>query len=1075
MRIELVAAEPLVADPVAFDWGPDGRLWVAEMGDYPNGATWNKAGDPVGEAGGRVKLLTDTDGDGRYDHASLFLDKVPFPTGVKSWRKGVLVGAAPEVFYAEDTDGDGRADRRETLFEGFSEGNQQHRVNGLRWGLDNWLYLANGDSGGSIKSRRTGATVELRGRDLRIRPDTGELEAVSGQTQFGRDRDDWGNWFGGNNSNPMWHYVLDDTYLRRNPHFAPPSVRHAISDQPGAAPVFPTSRTLTRFNDFDKVDRFTSACSPMVDRDELLFGPSEKAEGVGQAFICEPVHNLVHREIVAADGATFRSRRADDERDTEFLSSSDNWFRPVMARTGPDGALWIADMYRLVIEHPEWIPTTWQQKLDLRAGHDRGRIYRVLPTDAAARQIPRLDQLATAALVHALDSPNGWQRDMVQQMLLWRQDDSATQPLRQLALHAQRPTTRVQALCTLDGLSALDGDLLATALDDRHPGVRRHAVRLSEPWLNDSPQLVQRLASLLEDEDAQVRMQLAYSLGSWNNPQAGRDLAKLALAAPADGYLRAAVMSSVTADNAEQALSVALREAASQPELLSELLKFAASRDDRRLLRATAAKLLQPSEGRFSPWQFDVGINLLRALGRRRDTLPELLGPEAAGQVQQLAAVALQIAQNLQQTETARLQGIELFGLAASPEDLRTLTSLFEARQPAAIQVAAVDALASRGHPQAPQLLLANWPARAPALRARILDALLARPTWTAALLSAMEDKVVSADEIDARLRQQLLQHRDAEIRERSARLLAASTNGDRERVLAEYRRHGTLPGDVPRGREVFQKSCSACHRLDGIGKQVGPDLISLTDKSPEALLVALLDPNRAVEDKFRSYVALTVDGRQLAGMIAGETATSVTLAAADGKEHVLLRTELDELRSTGKSLMPDGLEKDLSPQAVADVIAFVRSVAAPPKQFPGNTPQVVPVRDDGSIRLFAMFARVYGPTLVFEEKYRNLGYWGSLEDHAIWSLEVPRAGKYYVTMEYACEDRCAGNRFVATVAGHTLTGVVEGSGSWDHYRTKSLGTVELATGPCEFLLRSDGKIRSYLMDLSMIRLQPAD
>jgi putative membrane-bound dehydrogenase-like protein len=214
MKVELVAAEPLVVDPVAFDWGPDGRLWVVEMRDYPNGM------DGRGKPGGRVKVLDDDDGDGRYDRATLFLDELPFPTGVKVWREGVLITAAPDILFAKDTDGDGRADSVEKLYSGFGEGNQQHRVNGLRWGLDNWLHVGNGDSHGRVKSNRTGEVVNLSSRDTRIRPDDGRIEATSGNTQFGRERDDWDNWFGGNNSNPMWHYVLDDRYLRRNPHVA---------------------------------------------------------------------------------------------------------------------------------------------------------------------------------------------------------------------------------------------------------------------------------------------------------------------------------------------------------------------------------------------------------------------------------------------------------------------------------------------------------------------------------------------------------------------------------------------------------------------------------------------------------------------------------------------------------------------------------------------------------------------------------------------------------------------------------------------------------------------------------------
>ena len=260
-RIELVAAEPLVQDPVAMDWGPDGKLWVVEMGDYPRGT------DGKGRAGGRVRFLEDTDGDGRYDASTVFLDKLNFPNGVIAWRKGILVSAAPEIFYAEDTDGDGRADRRDVLFQGFVEGNQQHRVNGFARGLDNWIYCANGDSGGTIRSTKTGQSVNIGGRDFRIQPDTGLIDAQAGQTQFGRRRDDWGNWFGCNNSNPMWHFVLGDHYLRRNPHLAAPGSPINVSVTPGAAPVFPISRTLARYNDPGGVNRFTSACSPTVYRD----------------------------------------------------------------------------------------------------------------------------------------------------------------------------------------------------------------------------------------------------------------------------------------------------------------------------------------------------------------------------------------------------------------------------------------------------------------------------------------------------------------------------------------------------------------------------------------------------------------------------------------------------------------------------------------------------------------------------------------------------------------------------------------------------------------------------------------
>ena len=216
-----------------------------------------------------------------------------------------------------------------------------------------------------MKSVKTGTVVDTRGRDLRIRPDTGEIDPQAGQTQYGRSRDDWGNWFGNNNSNPMWHFALADHYLRRNPHYAAPDGRVQISVTPGAAPVYPLSRTLPRFNNPQSVNHFTSACSAIVYRDEP-FGPIFN----NSTFVSEPVHNLVHREGISPVGTTFTSKRAIDEQKSEFLASTDSWCRPCGLDTGPDGALWVADMYRHVIEHPEWIPKDWQKKLDLRAGHD---------------------------------------------------------------------------------------------------------------------------------------------------------------------------------------------------------------------------------------------------------------------------------------------------------------------------------------------------------------------------------------------------------------------------------------------------------------------------------------------------------------------------------------------------------------------------------------------------------------------------------------------------------------------------------------------------------------------------------
>lgn len=1068
LQAELVAAEPLVVDPVAFDWGPDGRLWVVEMRDYPLGI------DGHGKPGGRIKVLSDEDRDGRYDKAEVFLDDIGYPTGLKVWRRGVLVTAAPEIFYAEDTDGDGRADLHKTLFRGFGEGNQQHRINGLRWGLDNWLYLANGESGGNIESVANGQTVNSSGRDLRIRPDTGQIEAQSGLTQFGRDCDDWGNWFGGNNSNPLWHYVLDDHYLRRNPQLAPPDARHQVPVQPGAAPVFPASRTLARFNDFSMANRFTSACSPIVYRDDLL---------PGGAFVCEPVHNLVHREVLAADGVTFTSRRADDEQQSEFFASADNWCRPVMVRTGPDGALWVADMYRLVIEHPQWIPRGWQERLNLRAGEDCGRIYRLVPTDKPLRPTPRLDKLDTAGLVAALASPNGTLRDMAQQMLVWQGDRHAVPLLEELATSGPNPLARLHALCTLDGLDALSADVVTRALTDEHPGVRRHAIRLSERLLDGAPQLGEALLARLDDPDPQVRLQLAYSLGEWHDPQAARCLATLAVRNQSDRYFTAAVLSSVNKDNVADVLTGVLAAGQGGPpeKLVEQLLGMAAAFGDNSVVLGVLHRIATPNDGgQYERWQMAALAGLLDDLDRRKSSLAQLTAADSQAlelrqSLERLYVRARSVALDDAAEPPNRIVAVRLLGRGLSPskEDVTRLAALLIPQNSFDLQSAAVVSLARLRDASVSAELLEDWESHSPALRSQILDALLSRAAWTSDLLYVVETRRISAAQFDARRRQQLLSHPSDVIRVRSEKIFAAASSADRQKVLDQYLSSLTLAADAARGKEVFAKRCAVCHRLEETGFAVGPDLAALTDRSPQALLAAILDPNRAVEDRYLDYIAVTTDGRQLTGILTLESGNIITLRGSEGKEQVVLRGDLEQLRSTGKSLMPEGVEQDVTQQDLADIIEYLRTAGPPPKEFAGNRPETVRAGADGAIDLSATNCQIYGPRLVFEEKYRNLGWWANPGDRAVWSLIVPAAGRYRVSFDYACDRSAAGNRYVLTVGDQSLRGVVESTGTWDDYRETDAGTLELSAGAAELVVRSEGPIQSALFDLRTVHLVP--
>lgn len=1074
-QVELIACEPLVQSPIAFAWGPDGKFWVVEMGDYPLGL------DNKGKPGGRIKYLEDTDGDGRYDKATVFIDGLGFPTSVLPWRKGVLVTCAPEIFYAEDTKGTGKADLRAPLYTGFIPGNPQHRLNSLIWGLDNWLYCANGESGGRVKSEKTGIVHNLSGRDLRIRPDEGALDAQAGLTQYGRSRNDWGDWFGCNNSNPMWQYVLADQYIRRNPHLAAPDGRVPVSVAPGAAAVYPVSRTLPRFNDFHTANHFTSACSAIVYRDEL-FGPAFSAS----TFVSEPVHNLIHREIVSAKGVTFTSRRAPDEQNSEFLASSDNWFRPTSIQTGPDGALWVADMYRAVIEHPEWIPADWQKRLDLRAGHDKGRIYRVYPVGTKLRGVPRLDRLDTGGLVAALDSPNGWQRDTAQQMLLWRKDAAAVPLLEKLTTDCQRPLARLHALCTLDGLKALTPTLLRKALHDPHPGVRRHAVRLCEGRLDKSHELGDELLKRVGDDDPHVRMQLAYTLGDWDDARAGEALGQLALRDSADRYLTAAVMSSVNRKNLDHVLLAVMKGSGKAPppaSLVESLLRLANALGDKKAMVTMLKTISTAEDHKYAPWQFATLAGLLDALDERNTPLSQLgkdAGEElqaAFKQVSGMFAAARAVMANERAAQDDKLRAVRLLGrgLDQQQEDMTRLAELLVPQTAEELQAAAITALGRMHSERVPELLLRGWKAFVPAQRRQVLSVLFSRDKWLSAVLDAMESKQIAPTEIDVLLRQRLLAHRSAEVRRRATKLFADAINSDRQKVIDAYQSVLTLSGDAKHGAEVFKKNCAACHQLGGVGNAVGPDLASLGDKSPTSLLIAILDPNRAVEARYVGYTATTKGGRTFTGVLAAETGNSITLVSTDGAKNVILRGDLDELISSGKSAMPEGLEKEIKPQDMADLIAHIGSQGPQPKRkvFAGNKPELVRPSEDGSLLLSAANCEIYGPTVVLEEKYGNLGFWSSTEDRAVWTIEAPRSGRYAVWLDWACHPEMAGKRFLLQAGLNQMTGRVDSTGDWDTYRRAKVGEIVLGAGRQQVTFRSAHRIFHPFIDLKSVKLIP--
>jgi putative membrane-bound dehydrogenase-like protein len=909
-RAQLVAAEPLTTDPVAIDFGIDGCLWVCEMHDYPAGLHGNF------EPGGRVRILRDDDGDGVYDRSTIFLDGLPFPTGVTVWRKGVLVCAAPDIIYAEDTDGDDRADVRKVLFSGFGTENYQARVNSLTYGLDGWVYGACGLFGGDIRSHITGQTTKLGNHDFRINPDRGLIEPVAGRTQQGRVRTDDGDWLGCNNSQPFLHYpLLSD---RSRPGLTPPPLVVSLPPASGRVELFPRSSDYQRFQLSGPAGRVTAACGLGIYRDDWL------ADLAGNAIICEPVNLLLHRRVLQRKGLTFTVERAAGEEKSELLTSTDNWFRPVQVRTGPDGGLWVVDMSRAVIEHPRWIPEEVRKTLDVRAGEDQGRIYRLLPKDRGPRPVPKLSSLNTSELVEQLYSPNGIVRDLAQQMLLWRDDRSAAPALERLALSDASSPARSAALWILARWQRLSRDVLKAALTSSEPRIRRQAAAILKEHQGDfadAAALVQRLS---EETDSLTLLELIEALGRIGAENQPNLLAQAYRDNLSNSYLRFAVLRAVPDKQWPAFVATVMASGPLPRGGLEPILSVSLAANDAAALRNLTEILPASADGKLPDWPLVEQIAV--AWSRSPQSAEQWLPEDRRQQLLAAIEIARQLFADSQTPDNGRAAVAGLLGLnpGSRGPDIDLLASRLSPQSSPALQSRIIAALDRTRDSRVPGIFIERWASLGPAAKNDILDRLLSRPESAHALLSAIADGRFSAGWLDATRRQALLTHSNSEVRRLAASSLGGGAAASRISVIEKHRGVLQLTGDVARGREIYRKRCSVCHVMEGEGSAVGPDLAESRNKSWSALLTALLDPNQAVDQRYAAYTVLTTDGRTLQGLLAAENESSITLKSQEAKLTTLARSEIEQLASSGRSLMPEGLERDLSLQDFADLCAAV-------------------------------------------------------------------------------------------------------------------------------------------------------
>jgi putative membrane-bound dehydrogenase-like protein len=569
-KIELFAAEPYVQSPVDMTWDDEGNVYVIEMGDYP----WK----PVeGQGKGRIRILRDMNGDGKIDSAIVFADKIADATSMLPWKGGLIVTAAPDILYLKDTSGDFHADTKEVLFTGFFANNSEAQITCLRFGVDNWIYANNNAQDGDVSFVKNISAPKLPvgGSDFRFRMDKDLFEKESGWGQFGATLDDWGHRFYSQNTYHIQQSPIQWRYLSRHKFMPPGSSDVNISDhdflmyQQTPPPYWRAERTKRRQEEFDKqkLDRkeyadkhFTGASGGTIYLSDVF-----PEEYYGSVFTGEVAGNLVHRDLLVREkeNPAYVAKRSVKEKESEFLTSTDPWTRPANFAVGADGCLYMIDMYRQHIEAPTSVPDDLKKEMDYSNGEKYGRIYKISPKNYSAERSNaiNLNSKSSEELVALIADANEWKRTRAHMLLVQRQDKSVI-PLLKVMFQAHNDArARLRALYVLEAFDALDAAMVSKALKDPEPGVREHAIILSERYSHLLPQVI----NMVNDSSAQVALQATLSIGNSKDAKVIPAFANVIQYRAAQPLFRTAVLSSDAGSGATM-----LKELASNESLMKD-------------------------------------------------------------------------------------------------------------------------------------------------------------------------------------------------------------------------------------------------------------------------------------------------------------------------------------------------------------------------------------------------------------------------------------------------------------------------------------------------------------------------
>jgi putative membrane-bound dehydrogenase-like protein len=931
-----VAAEPLVKDPVDLEFNERGDALVLEMPGYP-----------FEDKQSQIIVLIDNDRDGVYDDKKIFAQNLQLANSFLPYKKGVLVAAPPYLLFVHDDDENYVVEKIDTLMGGFSTGNLQHNYNSLTYGLDNWIYAANGGNDGKPYWWGDSTSVmDLRGQDFRFELETKKLERIGESSGgFGLGMDEAGRLFETHNTTHISHLVFPDRYIDGKPMLKNSSLEN-ISDheENGLARIYPIGEQESRVNHPEQSGYFSGSCGITYYGGGAL-GDDYK----GTVWVCDVVLNLIHVDKIRPNGSSFTASRLMEKRD--FLASKDRSFRPVNLTVGPDGAMYVVDMHRKVIEHPEWIPDDIEKTLDMNAGKDQGRIYRI--TKSGITNSFDFNPLKTEqGLVNTLSHPNQWVRKTAHRLLMEKTISKETVDALKQSLTDANAFRRLHALYVLGNKNMLLENELSKALEDESSEIKEASLQISEKYFDQYQDLIQKTLQLLSDGNNRVRMQAALTLsaiGKWKKEKLEKTYfdALMATSLQENDTWNLTALTLAADHHASQLFEALVQNKFANTELLASLaLRATQTQEGLNSVLANLSKSNLPNAGRhFILEQANKSIGHFSG----KEVESSLLKLEQTGDLNVVAALAslrnklnlppsqrfltlsrssLQKVLDKTLPDSVRIQQMSLMNFLPYKEKSNVLFECLDNHQPLKMQEMALRQLNNYGEVEIGERIVNKWKELSPQTRRYSSDLLLYNEVHHDALLTGLENGTINIGEMnfDLERRRMLLWWTDNEnTKQRAQKLFSDSGVTNRQEAINKFKPALQLTGSTTNGAKVFESICGNCHIYAAIGKEVGPVLTEINRKSKETLLHDILDPNAAADPKYINHRLETNEGMVHMGIVAAETDKNITIMKMGGERVTIGKSNVKSFRSLGTSLMMEGLENTMTLQEMADLLEFLQ------------------------------------------------------------------------------------------------------------------------------------------------------